>query len=636
MAFKLAVTVLAASWLPAAGAGAGKALPEPTTVRGLQQAGSGAWRLKGVVTFMPATGVSGHDFYLQDSTGGMLIRTRRRWPISVGDLVEVSAAAQSPNPLAVQNVIRIASGVKLDPSPASEQEALSGARLGELITVSGKLHKSADGIVVGDLRASFGFHPDAVEMAPNLKDGSRAEVTGVLVAAPAGSGGYRLVLRGPGDIVVVRPLMAPNEVVSALGMIGFFAILMLRRTIRKRTREIEALLVKAEESTRMKSEFLACMSHEIRTPLNGVMGMIDLVLETDLEPEQRRNLQFGKQSAESLLVVINDILDFSKIEAGKLQIDRTAFPIRKSLEGTLVPLMVQARTKGLSLSCDIAPDVPARLIGDPIRLGQIITNLVGNALKFTHAGGVTVRIEQTEVSREMAHLEFTVTDTGIGIARDKLNRLFQPFTQVDGSLARRFTGAGLGLSITRRLVEMMGGRIWVKRTIEGEGSSFAFTAIFQRASEEQVASLEAEARPSAFQKRLRVLLAEDNPVNRRLVVNLLRRKDCEVIAVDDGLQAVHACREGDFDLILMDVQMPQMDGLTAAQRIRSEEQPGGRVPIIALTAGAMKGDREKCIAAGMDDYLPKPFNAEQLFETMEAVTRPRESGNIVGAVRKTA
>src|SRR5207248_3017621 len=226
-------------------------------------------------------------------------------------------------------------------------------------------------------------------------------------------------------------------------------------------------------------------------PLNGVMGMIDLALATNLDPEQRRNLQFGRQSAESLLVVINDILDFSKIEAGKLQIDRETFDLRRSFEATLVPLMVHARSKGLTLSCDIAPETPRRLVGDAIRLGQIITNLVGNALKFTHEGGVTVRVEQIESAGEAVQLQVTVTDTGIGIAADKLNRLFQPFTQVDGSLARRFTGAGLGLSITKRLVEMMGGKIWVKRTIEGEGTSFTFTAQFQRAAEVEAGTVDA-------------------------------------------------------------------------------------------------------------------------------------------------
>jgi two-component system CheB/CheR fusion protein len=300
--------------------------------------------------------------------------------------------------------------------------------------------------------------------------------------------------------------------------------------------------------------------------------------------------------------------------------DQAPFNLRRSLEATLVPLMVTARAKGLALSCDVAPEVPAYVVGDAVRLGQIVTNLVGNALKFTHDGGVSVRIEQIESIGETVQLQVTVNDTGIGIAPDKLNRLFQPFTQVDGSLARRYTGAGLGLSITKRLVEMMGGKIWVKRTIEEQGSSFTFTAQLRRAAEQDVRDLEtAPAAPFTLSRPLRVLLAEDNQVNRRLVVSLLRQNACEVVAVENGLQALHACQRSAFDVILMDVQMAEMDGLTAATRIREGEVSGRRIPIVALTASAMKGDREKCLAAGMDDYLPKPFNANELLAKIESI-----------------
>ena len=527
----------------------------------------------------------------------------------------------------------------IQPKDVRLNQAASGSGLGELITVSGELRKISDAILIGsgpELKASFQKRSDSFSLLQNLKEGSTVEMTGVLVSAPDSAQGktYRLVLRGPGDIVVLRmpPLMSPNKIVSLLGIIGFLATLLFRLATRKRTRQIESLLVKAEESAKLKSEFLASMSHEIRTPLNGVMGMIDLVLATDLTPEQRQNLQFGKQSAESLIVVINDILDFSKIEAGKLQIDRAPFNLRKALEATLVPLLMLARSKGLSLSCDVAPEVPTNAVGDPIRLGQIITNLVGNGLKFTQTAGVTVRVEQIEDSEETIHLQITVTDTGIGIAQDKLQRLFQPFTQVDGSLARRFTGSGLGLSITKRLLEMMGGKIWVEKTVEGRGSTFAFRIKFQRPDNRDIVPEKASpAGLSTPLRSLRVLLAEDNIVNQLLAVSLLRRNGCQVTAVENGVEALRTYREKTFDLILMDVQMPEMDGLTATERIRASEGPGKRIPIIALTAGVMKNDREKCIAAGMDDYVSKPFKVDELFAKIDSVVTQRQVGVFAAA-----
>ncbi len=633
---KLTLAALAISLLLAsASARDDKIQQELDTVRQLREragaarssSNNGHCRLQGVVTLGPDSHGPDYDFYFQDSTGGILMRATRLWQVAAGDTVEISGLVRSPYSIAVQNLNRLSEGAKITPRPVRLEEASGGAGFGELITVSGPLRKSADAILVGlgpSLEAYVRNSPGAAALPPNWQAGSKAEVTGVLVSGPAGAEGkqYRLALRGPGDIATVRtfPLITPSYIVSALATIGFFAVLMVRSRNRKRTQQIQSLLVKAEESAKLKSEFLASMSHEIRTPLNGVMGMIDLVLATELTDDQRQNLQFGKQSSESLLVVINDILDFSKIEAGKLQIDQAPFNLRKAFEATLVPLMFRARAKGLTLTCDIAPEAPSYVVGDPLRLGQVVTNLVGNAIKFTQAGEITIRVEQLGSAGKMVDLQITVTDMGIGIPQQKLDRLFQPFTQVDGSLARRFTGTGLGLSIAKQLVELMGGRIWVEKTAEGEGSSFAFTASFEQAAAPDVPmAADLAAEPSTVQYSLRVLLAEDNPINQRLVISLLHRKGCRVTAVENGVQALQAFEGSAFDLILMDLQMPEMDGLATAQLIRKREKPGQRVPITALTAGAMKGDREKCIAAGMDDYITKPFKAEELLAKIDSV-----------------
>jgi signal transduction histidine kinase/CheY-like chemotaxis protein len=621
------------------------------------QLGEERVRIQGVVVASEAGSA-----YVQDGTAVAVVGYSGPLKLPAGARISATGflGAQNSLPQVADAQVEVVGTGEVHPLEVAADEIEDGRFPGRLVRMQAYLvdfgpRASANSLLLKagteTFRARFPESriPESVEWLGQPNRGDLLEITGVSinqlrVARGQGRGiarpaGFDLLLRGPQDVKVLQraswwTVAHTLEVLfavtlSALGALAWIA--MLRRRVSHQTATIRAQLDReatlkaaAQAASVAKSQFLANMSHEIRTPLHGLIGMTDLAIDMPSGPDQHQYLELVRQCGTSLLTVINDILDISKIEAGRLQLDAVSFSLRQFLSATTPVLTIGAKQKGLQLELTVHPDVPDALVGDSSRLNQILLNLGGNAIKFTERGGVFISIDCEELRPYSAVLRFSIKDTGIGIEAEKLDTIFEVFSQADSSITRRFGGTGLGLAISSNLVSMMGGRIWVESTPQ-VGSTFHFTAEMAldptvKPASPAPAPAAPPANPPVEHRPLHILLAEDNVVNQLVATRILERRGHSVVKASNGEEVLARLSRETFDAILMDVQMPVMDGLMATQKIREHEaMTKAHVPIIALTARAMQEDESICLDAGMDAYLSKPLQPDALLRMLDVL-----------------
>ena len=605
-------------------------------------------KVQGVVTFQQL----GHALFIRDGHQDLMAYSTQMLSVKPGDVVEVLGfPAMGEYAPVLQDAIfqRVGSEAVPKPVRTTADKLLSGDLDAGLVEIEGKVQtrtSTAKGELFALKAGNHVFHAQIDEPAEDpwiatLTEGSEVRVAGICMIQTAGGDNepqsFHLLIRSPEDITMLHraPVWTLTRMLWTLGLVGLVAmaamgwVLLLRRRVHAQTallegknRELAVALTAANEATKLKSEFLANMSHEIRTPMNGILGMTDLVLESNLTMEQREHLTVARESAESLLALLNDVLDLSNLEAGYLALRPVGFSLRRCVAEAVGAILPSAQQKGVTVRSNVMTDIPDGLVGDTRRLRQVLLNLLSNAVKFTDAGSIEVNARVRERREQHAELEFSVSDTGVGIPADKMGLIFEAFRQADGSNTRKYGGTGLGLTISSRLIALMGGRIWAE-SVPGTGSVFHFTVEFQLGAfmpaQPRVANPADTRQPiSAEPGPLRILLAEDNPISQKITTKLLESKGHRVTTVMNGREVLSLLARDEFDVVLMDIQMPVMDGLQCAVEIRSREQKTGRrIPIVAITGHTSNGYERRYSQCGMDEFVMKPLRPRELFHAID-------------------